>query len=367
MSHKADYDTIIIGAGPAGSSAAITLARAGRRVALFERSTFPRSKVCGGCLSASGTVLLQQLLPADHHVLGIKSSRLSFVMGNYRLQVPTQGRSRLVPRSELDQCLANVAASEGAELFMGHAARLDRDAQQWSVHSSSVGILCANNILLATGSGTVPRQLGIAGRSFRRQLVGQQWLHSASPGLPAMGEVELHWLRGGYVGLATPTQQGCIVAIAADVSVLHHKSPWQRLWELNPHAGILHRLGKDAACEHHARGCAGFPWLPQVAGCNNVLLLGDLVGYAEPYSGEGIGLALLSGRCAARAILSTQPTLGEYTRLIRRFHRPTFWRTHLSARVLSSAVMYGLANARRVVPESWLSRIVHRFHMKGAP
>ena len=50
---RAAFDAVIVGAGPAGSTAAILLARAGWRVALVERQTFPRRKVCGECIAAS--------------------------------------------------------------------------------------------------------------------------------------------------------------------------------------------------------------------------------------------------------------------------------------------------------------------------
>ncbi|MGH8049004.1 MAG: FAD-dependent oxidoreductase, partial [Chthoniobacterales bacterium] len=45
------YDAIIVGAGPAGSVCAATLAQAGRRVLLLDKARFPRDKVCGDCLN----------------------------------------------------------------------------------------------------------------------------------------------------------------------------------------------------------------------------------------------------------------------------------------------------------------------------
>src|SRR4249920_2163857 len=58
---KPDYDAIIVGAGPAGSTAAILLASAGWSVALIEKQVFPRRKVCGACIAASNLPLLDTL------------------------------------------------------------------------------------------------------------------------------------------------------------------------------------------------------------------------------------------------------------------------------------------------------------------
>ena len=62
---KTDYDAVIVGAGPAGSTAAILLASAGWSVALVERQIFARRKVCGGCIGASNLLLLATLGVGD--------------------------------------------------------------------------------------------------------------------------------------------------------------------------------------------------------------------------------------------------------------------------------------------------------------
>ena len=67
------YDAIIVGAGPAGATAAILLARAGWSVALIEKQNFPRRKVCGECIAASNLPLL--------HAIGIDTAGLEAIAG----------------------------------------------------------------------------------------------------------------------------------------------------------------------------------------------------------------------------------------------------------------------------------------------
>ena len=61
MNSRTIFDAVICGAGPAGSTAAILLARAGWAVALVEKQRFPRRKVCGECVAASNLPLLDAL------------------------------------------------------------------------------------------------------------------------------------------------------------------------------------------------------------------------------------------------------------------------------------------------------------------
>src|SRR5581483_1352602 len=60
------YDVAVVGAGPGGSAAAITLARAGLRVALLDRQAFPRTKPCGDLIGCGGVALARTLgVPAE--------------------------------------------------------------------------------------------------------------------------------------------------------------------------------------------------------------------------------------------------------------------------------------------------------------
>ena len=119
---KTAFDVAIVGAGPAGASAAILLARAGWSVALIERQAFPRRKVCGECIAASNLALLDALGVAaafEAHA-GAELRRVALMRGAETIVAalpPGQGRhrwGRALGRERLDTVLADTAEQAGA-------------------------------------------------------------------------------------------------------------------------------------------------------------------------------------------------------------------------------------------------------------
>ena len=364
---RRDIDVAIVGAGPAGASAAIRLARAGRRVLLIDRKRFPREKVCGGCLSGPTVNRLRELLGHDRPLPGVAGARVTFVIGKYRLTCPSNGRTRVVHRAELDARLVEEALSAGAEGWFGEAASAVSD----DPGANRPRILVADKtieagvVLIASGVGGLAARLASGLEARRGDMLAQQWVQPGGAGLPEPGAVELHWLKGGYVGLASPRAGQCVVALAAHVAQDAGESAYERLRRLNPGTSLWDVLPSDAPRRYGARGAAGFPWTPRTLGRGRVLLVGDAAGYQEPYTGEGIGLALLSAECATNAILSGGDILGRYRGLMRRHHRPVVRRTRWMARLLQSPGLGWLAAARPVLPAGLLAGLVYRVHVKG--
>ena len=117
------FDAAIVGAGPAGASAAILLARAGWSVALIERQTFPRRKVCGECVAASNLDLLDALgIGAEFDALaGAELRRVALMHGGDTIvaQLPhgdvgSHRWGRALGREHLDTLLADAAEAAGA-------------------------------------------------------------------------------------------------------------------------------------------------------------------------------------------------------------------------------------------------------------
>src|SRR5581483_1671136 len=119
-----EADVIVVGAGPAGSSAAYWLATAGLDVAVLEKTTFPREKVCGDGLTPRGTRALVELgIDVSERNGWLHNRGLRVIGGGQRLHLdwpeltsfPPFGLVR--PRADLDAMLANQAVKAGARLY----------------------------------------------------------------------------------------------------------------------------------------------------------------------------------------------------------------------------------------------------------
>jgi flavin-dependent dehydrogenase len=109
------YDIAIIGAGPAGSAAAITAARAGQRVLLLDKDDFPRHKVCGEFVSFESTRLLQCLLSRD--VGGFpRIQQVRLFRGDDVYEGSLRAAALSISRYELDAMLVDAARTSGAEM-----------------------------------------------------------------------------------------------------------------------------------------------------------------------------------------------------------------------------------------------------------
>lgn len=129
------YDVIIIGAGPAGSTAAILLARAGWSVALVEKQPFPRRKVCGECIAASNLPLLDALGLGDRieacagpqlRKVAVMQGKDTIVANLPAFDHATHAWGRALGRETLDTLLLSEARFAGAVIL-----------QPWSVRTVS--------------------------------------------------------------------------------------------------------------------------------------------------------------------------------------------------------------------------------------
>jgi menaquinone-9 beta-reductase len=309
------FDVAIVGAGPAGSSAAIHLARKGYSVALLDKERFPREKLCGDFLNPINWPLLREL-EIDREVLARpheKVTRFRFTsFSGDELEVPLpESEDGTVfglglRRFDLDHVLLKKAGSEGAALFQEcKLTGAKRDAQSWLLGFDRVDTsegLRARVLIGADGRNSwLARRLGMAGPgTMQGRSLGFQFRLKGSD--RDTGKIEINLFPGGYAG---------IVGLGGGVTNLCLAIEKNRLAGGRPEQFLLDTcLPQNSRLEQILRGArvskmrSTYPvYFPRRrAFGEGVLLAGDAAGLNEPVSGEGIYFALKSGALAARAI-----------------------------------------------------------------
>jgi flavin-dependent dehydrogenase len=308
-------DLAIIGGGPAGTAAALEGSRLGLQAAIWERDRFPRDKVCGEFISSEALPLLQSEIPGTV-ARGAEIRCAEFVSDNglsrtFRLPCPALGLSRRV----LDEALWKACEAAGIEVHEGESVRSvrkpgsgDRQSPTWEIETAAGNIRKAKALIVACGRWWTVEGLSSPARLPKSQTQGE-WVgvkaHFA--GIPARGNVEMYFFRGGYCGLA-PVEDG-----ACNVCCLVHRERVRecRAMGMDDFAAWLVQVSHLAALEKRLRGArqvspvvttAPVHLSRRQAAQSGALMVGDAAGFLDPFTGEGISMGLHSGRLAARAV-----------------------------------------------------------------
>lgn len=319
---ESDWDAVIVGAGPAGALIAHRLATSGHSVLVIDKETFPRPKVCGGCLGAIGGAALKEA-GIDLTQLGVESTPLNRVAihsGRCAAVLPLNGR-RTISRERFDSQLLEHAVEAGAESILRCRAKLGTVADGFrkvEVTTADGGrhTVRGRLVVLAAGLGA-GRLLPPAERpaTIKRSLsrIGTGTTLTTSQPFGDACTVTMACGRNGegYVGLATLPDGKIDVAAALDPRAV--TSGTARLA-----ASILRQAAlavPEGFIEAEWRATPQLTQRPTRLGAERVLLIGDAAGYVEPFTGEGIGWALRSALeaepFAAQAIDRWSPTLVE--------------------------------------------------------
>jgi menaquinone-9 beta-reductase len=350
---RSRFDVLVVGGGPAGSIAALVLARSGVDVALVDKSTFPRDKACGDVVGPRALQLLSDLelaLPigrdvGDMLVVGPTGRRVRLPSAD-GLTYPGHGTA--VARTVFDAMLHAAACEAGATPFVGRAQEpLEEEGHIVGYKLSTGDSVYADFVIGADGATSEvaaamslvdPHSVlwGFAVRTYLHQVVDLPaivlWEPTPWSAFPGYGWVFPGELGGANVGLGIGTRsdrKAGARAVRALPDFLMH----------------LHAIGllDDVAPSVLPRRLGG--WLKMgIVGTTpargRVLLVGDAAGLVNPMQGEGISQAMTSGRAAAVAILNRPSQAAEE-------YRSTLAAEHLPYHRIAATVHAGLVGRPR--------------------
>jgi geranylgeranyl reductase family protein len=292
-----DFDVAVVGAGPAGSTTALHLARAGARVLLIDRARFPRDKPCGGGVTARAfAVAPVDLTPVVEQV--VRRVRFSFRLGDHFDYEYPRTLVYMTQRHRLDAYLAEQAVAADVEFSDGTLVR-DIELTRSAVRLDVGGLKIETRLLVGAdgANGVVARAAGLSPVSEPPVALEANFPYANGDGAPPewrdLLALELGSMAGGY-GWSFPKADHFNVGCGG----------WNGVGgNLRPHlAALRHHYGLDENAMENVRG----HHLPTRSGGSPIergrtLLVGDAAGLVDPMSGEGIYAAFVSGRLAADA------------------------------------------------------------------
>ncbi len=296
-----EWDVVVIGAGVAGCVLARELAREGLKTLLVESRSFPREKVCGGCLSGLAVSVFEQagLMDAVFSAGAVPLRRFEAMRRGRLLQVPVfEGLA--VSRTVLDDILARRATEAGvvfrdgttATLVTAHAGPDFRQVRLRSHRGSEM--VDARIVVAAAGLGRTCFEADSPHRSrfSRGAKLGAGCILPDGPASYRPGVIHMAIGHEGYLGLVRVAHGQLDVAGAFAPEFFEASgSPGAAAFE------ILRQAGFETVPELMSAKWTGTPPLTRRTrplASDRVFLVGDTAGYVEPFTGEGMGWALAS-------------------------------------------------------------------------
>jgi len=366
-----DCDVAVVGGGPAGSAAAITLARAGRDVVLVDKASFPRDKCCGDGLTAGALRYLESLGLRPDAVASWHPVTLAIIRSPsgriVELPLPAgigDGTYAAVARrADLDAALLDVARAAGVKVHDGHALTgVSVPTGEECVHLAVAGLgtLRARYVVGADGMWSPVRKALLGGVGEPDGYLGdwhafRQYFRGGGPeaqrGLWVWFEEDL---LPGYLW-SFPLPDGRL-NVGYGVQRGSKRAPeplgkrMSQLWpELIARPHIRAVLGESAEPEaaHKAWPIpARIDRSPLAAAGGRALFVGDAARATDPMTGEGIGQALESGVLAGEAIVAAG-ALGPWVAQ-RRYEEAIRRTIGLDHRVAGFLSIHGVAHRRGI-------------------
>ena len=321
---KSHYDVIVVGGGPSGSSAATFLGMAGKDVLLLDRAKFPREKTCGDGISGKSVHVLQELGITE----GIKNVEHLDMYGvtfsspkGVVVQIPAAKEKEKTPpgyvcrREVFDDLLFQNAKNQATvieqfnvdELIMENGAMTGVNGTNMATKEKMT--FKAKIVVIANGAGSVfTEKLGLKNNKPEHQVSALRAYYEGVEGVT--DQIELHFVKEALPGyfwifpLPDKKANVWIGMLVPDIqkNKINMEKVMYDIIEKHPMFAARFKNAKkitEVKRWHLPLGS----WRPSKAYGNGFVLVGDCASLIDPFTGEGIGNALISGKIASKIIV----------------------------------------------------------------
>ena len=322
MGENNHYDIIIAGAGPGGCAAALSLAGHGLKVAMIEKASFPRDKICGDAISGKVPYLLNKISPELHQAFrtlepGKGAWGIRFIAPNEEvLDIPFKQEMDLqhdpppgytCKRYEFDHLLFQLVRDRTETHIMQDTQLTNvKMAEHGLIVETDDGLMQCKLLIGADGAHSVARKLLFSSKYDKKHYsAGVRAYYRGVTGFNEHHFIELHYIQDllpGYFWIFPLAKDRANVGLGMlshDVSV-QKANLKQRLLDIVANHPVIGQRFQHATLEGKILGF-GLPLgsKKRIISGKRCLLVGDAGALIDPFTGEGIGNAMISGRQAA--------------------------------------------------------------------
>lgn len=287
------WDVVIVGAGVAGATLALQCSRQGMSVLLVEKRTFPRQKVCGGCLSLSAVNSFERLglINSVNSLVpqAIDKLEISFEKKKTSIAIP---KVLAIQRGELDRILVESACRQGAvflDTCTAYRTWTSNDHRSVVIkYRMETFVVRGKIVVIATGlAGVLENERELRSSVSNESRIGYGTV-VASSRQTEENAVRMIIGEDGYVGIVRCGPQHINIAACINRPSVRPKSTFTAVVDL---------LGNSNTYVENLAGerWVGTPCLShslKTLSWERIFVIGDAAEYSEPFTGQGIGWAL---------------------------------------------------------------------------